>query len=57
MGDCPVAEQAYEELLTLPLFPAMTEADCDDCVAAVRKVLAAYALPPAAKINDVPLAV
>ena len=51
-GDCPVAEHAYDELLTLPLFPAMTDADCDDCIAAVRKVIAAYAVPCARKIND-----
>ncbi len=41
-GLCPRAEQAFERLLTLPLFPAMTERDVDDVVAAVRKVLGHY---------------
>lgn len=41
-GECPVADAAYGELLSLPMFPAMTDADVDDVVAAVRKVLAAY---------------
>ena len=38
----PVAEAAYERLLTLPLFPAMTFADLDDVVAALDKVTNAY---------------
>jgi perosamine synthetase len=38
----PVAEAAYERLLTLPLFPAMTFADLDDVVAALDKVTTAY---------------
>jgi dTDP-4-amino-4,6-dideoxygalactose transaminase len=37
-----VAEDAYGRLLTLPLFPAMTDGDAGDVVAAVRKVLCAY---------------
>jgi perosamine synthetase len=36
---CPVAERAYERLLTLPLFPGMTEGDVDDVIVAVEKVL------------------
>lgn len=40
-GQCPHAEAAYDELLTLPLFPTMTDADVDDVVEAVRKVAAA----------------
>jgi len=42
-GLCPRAEHAFERLLTLPLFPAMTEGDVDDVVAAMRKVLGHYA--------------
>src|SRR4051794_28224425 len=38
----PIAEAAYERLLTLPLFAAMTTADVDDVVAAVDKVTTAY---------------
>ncbi len=41
-GLCPRAEWAFERLLTLPLFPAMTERDVEDVVAAVRKVLWYY---------------
>ena len=37
-GLCPVAEWAYERLLTLPLFPAMDDRDVDDVVRAVVKV-------------------
>lgn len=42
-GICPVAERAYERMLTLPLFPTMTDADVGDVIEAVRKVLTAYA--------------
>ena len=42
-GLCPRAEAAFERLLTLPLFPGMTDADVDDVLAAVRKVLGHYA--------------
>lgn len=37
-GLCPVAERSYECLLTLPLFPRMSESDVDDVIAAVHKV-------------------
>jgi perosamine synthetase len=40
----PVAEAAYERLLTLPLFAGMTTADVDDVVAALDKVTSAYRL-------------
>ena len=42
-GLCPRAEDAYARILTLPLFPAMTDHDVEDVVAALRKVLAYYA--------------
>jgi perosamine synthetase len=38
-GLCPVAEAVYERLITLPLFPAMTDADVEDVLTAVRKVI------------------
>jgi UDP-4-amino-4,6-dideoxy-N-acetyl-beta-L-altrosamine transaminase len=41
-GLCPRAEWAFERLLTLPLFPTMTEADVEDVLTAVRKVLGHY---------------
>ncbi len=42
-GEFPVAEAAYERLLSLPMFPAMTDADVDDVVRAMGKVLQHYA--------------
>jgi perosamine synthetase len=38
-GLCPVAEAAYEEILTLPIFPAMSDRDVDDVVDALRRAL------------------
>jgi UDP-4-amino-4,6-dideoxy-N-acetyl-beta-L-altrosamine transaminase len=37
-GGWPVAEGAYERVLSLPIFPAMTDADVEDVVIAVKKV-------------------
>ena len=42
-GLCPIAEAAYGRVLTLPVFPAMTDADVDDVVFALRKVARRYA--------------
>jgi perosamine synthetase len=42
-GLCPHAEDAFERLLTLPLFSSMTDADVDDVIAAAGKVLGHYA--------------
>lgn len=41
-GICPKAENLYEEIITLPLFPAMTEEDAMDVIAAVNKVINNY---------------
>ena len=41
-GLCPVAEAAYERLLTLPMFPAMGREEVEDVVAALTKVLRHY---------------
>lgn len=41
-GQCPNAERVYERLLSLPIFPAMTESDVDDVIRAVDKVVRAY---------------
>jgi len=38
-GLCPVAEGAFRELLSLPLFHGMGDADAEDVVAALRKVV------------------
>jgi len=37
-GICPIAEAAYEHLITLPMFPQMTAADVHDVIAAIRKL-------------------
>ena len=39
---CPVAESAYERLITLPMFAQMSLADADDVIAAVDKVVSHY---------------
>lgn len=41
-GKCPVAEAAYEHLITLPLFPKMKDQDVSDVIRAVEKVISAY---------------
>lgn len=41
-GDCPVTEAAYERLITLPIFPAMSDQDIDDVITACHKVMSAY---------------
>ena len=42
-GEYPIAEAAYEELLSLPMFHAMTDEDVEDVVCALGKVLRHYA--------------
>ena len=42
-GLCPSADAVEERLVTLPLFPAMTDADQDDVLRALDKVLTHYA--------------
>ncbi|HEY6181464.1 MAG TPA: DegT/DnrJ/EryC1/StrS family aminotransferase, partial [Terriglobales bacterium] len=37
-GECPVAEAAYEQLISLPMFHGMTDEDVEDVVHAVQKV-------------------
>ena len=41
-GLCPVTERAYERIVTLPVFPSMSDADADDVIEAVRKVIYAH---------------
>jgi perosamine synthetase len=41
-GQWPVAEDAYERLISLPMFHAMTDADADDVINAVHKVITRY---------------
>lgn len=37
-GLCPVAEAAYEQIVSLPMFPQMTDGDAQDVVNAIRKL-------------------
>ena len=41
-GQWPVAESAYERLLSLPIFPAMSDSDVADVIEAVRKVVSFF---------------
>ncbi|MBR0172849.1 MAG: UDP-4-amino-4,6-dideoxy-N-acetyl-beta-L-altrosamine transaminase [Lachnospiraceae bacterium] len=43
-GLCPVAEEVYASVFSLPLFPKMTDEDQDDAVRAVKKVTKRYAV-------------
>lgn len=42
-GAWPVAEDAYERLISLPMFPAMTDHDIADVCEAIRKVVGYFA--------------
>lgn len=42
-GEYPIAEDAYERLISLPMFHAMSGQDVEDVIAAVVKVLNRYA--------------
>jgi len=41
----PVAEEIYQGLLSLPLYPKMTDRDARDVVAAVREIVDTYRAP------------
>ena len=41
-GEYPVAEDAYERLISLPMFHGMSDDDVDSVVGAVRKVMSHY---------------
>ncbi|MGA8029529.1 MAG: UDP-4-amino-4,6-dideoxy-N-acetyl-beta-L-altrosamine transaminase [Bryobacteraceae bacterium] len=38
-GLCPVAEEAYRQILSLPMFPAMTDEDADFVIESLRDVV------------------
>ena len=42
-GQCPRAEEAYRNILSLPIFPGMQDKDVDDVIEAVYKVTSAFA--------------
>lgn len=41
-GICPNAEKLYERMITLPLYPAMSDEDVDSVIMAVKKVIEFY---------------
>ena len=41
-GLCPESEAAYESILSLPIFPAMSDGDVEDVSQALRKIVNAY---------------
>lgn len=41
-GICPNVEKLYNEMMSLPLYPAMTDQDVEDVIAAVKKLVAYY---------------
>lgn len=41
-GDCPVAEAAYEQILSLPIFPSMTDEQSHGVIDAVTEALIRY---------------
>lgn len=41
-GLCPNAEELYDNIMSIPLYPKMTDQDVDDVIRAVKKVIAAY---------------
>jgi len=43
-GEYPVAEVAYERLISLPMFHGMTDQDLADVICAVNKVLTHYSV-------------
>ena len=44
-GDFPIAETAYDGLVSLPIYPKMTDTDTQDVIEAVLDILAKYAKP------------
>lgn len=44
-GLCPQAERLYERIMSIPLYPMMSDEDVEDVIHAVRKVACAYRMP------------
>ena len=42
LGDFPIAENYYSRVITLPIFPKMSDHDVDDVIMAVKKVVQYY---------------
>jgi len=43
-GEYPVAEDAYERLISLPMFHGMSDQDVEDVITAVKKIAVAFAV-------------
>ena len=43
-GEWPVAETEYERIISLPMFPSMSDEDVADTIAAIKKVTAEYSV-------------
>ena len=41
-GDFPYTEQVYDRIISLPLYPKMTERDVQDVIAAVKKIVSRH---------------
>ena len=41
-GMMPIAEKVYKQIITLPLFPLMTNKDVDDVIQSIKKVINYY---------------
>lgn len=41
-GLCPVAEEIYKGIMSIPLYPQMTDKDAEDVIRAVKKIAAYY---------------
>ena len=38
----PVAEKVYKQIITLPIFPLMTNEDINDVIKSIKKILDFY---------------
>jgi perosamine synthetase len=43
-GLCPIAEAVYSRIISLPIFPRMTDADTNDVMNAISKVIGAFSV-------------
>ena len=41
-GLCPVAEEIYKGIMSIPLYPSLTDAEVEDTIHAVRKIAEYY---------------
>ena len=39
LGLCPVAEAAYEQIISLPMFPSMSDEDVEEVIEAMKKAV------------------